>query len=91
MVHNRLGVVSHYYGGMLDIYSDLTQQCAHFGGRIEIVEVDELAGLRRDVKGRQIKDRVALFRKTFEVQADCSPAELQRAARTSVALDRLVK
>ena len=41
--HNRLGVMGHYYGGMLDIYSDLTQQCAHFGGHIEIVEVDELA------------------------------------------------
>ena len=24
--HNRLGVMGHYYGGMLDIYSDLTQQ-----------------------------------------------------------------
>ena len=44
MEHNRLGVMGHYYGGMLDIYSDLTQQCAHFGGHIEIVEVDELAG-----------------------------------------------
>ena len=29
MFHNRLGVMGHYYGGMLDIYSDLTQQCAH--------------------------------------------------------------
>ena len=46
MEHNRLGVMGHYYCGMLDIYSDLTQQCAHFGGHIEIVEVDELAHLR---------------------------------------------
>ena len=30
MEHNRLGVMGHYYGGMLDIYSDLTQQCAGF-------------------------------------------------------------
>ena len=34
MFHNRLGVMGHYYGGMLDIYSDMTQQCAHFGGHI---------------------------------------------------------
>ena len=47
MEHNRLGVMGHYYGGMLDIYSDLTQQCADFGGHVEIVEVDELAALRR--------------------------------------------
>ena len=49
MEHNRLGVMGHYYGGMLDIYSDLTQQCAYFGGHIEILEVDELAALRREV------------------------------------------
>lgn len=91
MFHNRLGVMGHYYGGMLDIYSDLTQQCAHFGGHIEIIEVDELAALRREVSAKAIKDRVAHFRRAFDVQPDCSAAELDRAARTSVALDRLVK
>jgi L-arabinose isomerase len=91
MFHNRLGVMGHYYGGMLDIYSDLTQQCAHFGGHIEIVEVDELAALRLEVTAKAIKDRVAHFRRAFDVQPDCAAAELERAARTSVALDRLVK
>jgi L-arabinose isomerase len=91
MFHNRLGLMGHYYGGMLDIASDTTLQCATFGGHLEIVEVDELAALRRDVTAKQIRDRVAHFKKTFDVQPDCSPAELQRAARTSVALDRLVK
>ncbi len=37
MFHNRLGLMGHYYGGMLDIYSDLTQQCATFGGHMEII------------------------------------------------------
>jgi L-arabinose isomerase len=91
MFHNRLGLMGHYYGGMLDIYSDTTRQCATFGGHLEIVEVDELAALRREVAAGQIKDRVAQFKKVFDVQADCSQAELERAARTSVALDRLVK
>jgi L-arabinose isomerase len=91
MEHNRLGVMGHYYGGMLDIYSDLTQQCAFFGGHIEIVEVDELSSLRRDVSDAQIDARVRHFREQFDVQSDCSPDELKRAARTSVALDELVK
>jgi L-arabinose isomerase len=91
MFHNRLGVMGHYYGGMLDIYSDLTQQCAVFGGHIEIIEVDELAALRRDVTAPQIKARVADFHRMFDVQPDCSARELQRAARTSVALDRLAQ
>ena len=90
MAHNRLGLMGHYYGGMLDIYSDLTQQCAAFGGHMEIIEVDELAALRWEVTARQIKSRVAEFKKVFDVQPDCAPSELDRAARTSVALDRLV-
>ena len=91
MFHNRLGVMGHYYGGMLDIYSDMTQQCANFGGHIEIIEVDELAALRRRVAAKQIRRRVSEFHKVFDVQADCPPTELERAARTSVALDRLVR
>jgi L-arabinose isomerase len=91
MEHNRLGVMGHYYGGMLDIYSDLTQQCAYFGGHIEMLEVDELTGLRRDVQLTAIAQRVEEFRKTFDVQPDCARQELERAARTSLALDRLVE
>ena len=91
MEHNRLGVMGHYYGGMLDIYSDLTQQCAHFGGHVEVVEVDELQALRREVGEAEIKQRVAEFRTSFDVQSDCAEEELERAARTSVALDRLVE
>jgi len=91
MEHNRLGVMGHYYGGMLDIYSDLTQQCAYFGGHIDVVEVDELAALRRQVQDAEVKKRVAEFRQSFDVQPDCPAEELDRAARTSVALDRLVE
>jgi L-arabinose isomerase len=91
MEHNRLGVMGNYYGGMLDIYSDLTQQCAHFGGHIEILEVEELAALRRDVSDADLRRRVAEFRSTLDMQPDCSSEELERAARTSVALDLLVE
>ncbi|EQD27308.1 L-arabinose isomerase protein, partial [mine drainage metagenome] len=59
MEHNRLGVMGHYYGGMLDIYSDMTQQCAGFGGHIEIMEVDELAAQRAEVSAEDIARRVA--------------------------------
>jgi L-arabinose isomerase len=91
MFHNRLGLMGHYYCGMLDIYSDLTQQCATFGGHMELIEVDELAKLRAEVTDLQIKDRVEHFKDVFDVQSDCSPHELARAARTSVALDQLIE
>ncbi len=91
MQHNRVGLLGHYYGGMLDIYSDLTQHSAYFGGHFEILEVEELAALRRQVGEADVSGRVAEFRRSFDVQADCSDLELRRAARTSVALDQLVE
>ncbi|HWK04610.1 MAG TPA: hypothetical protein VNS58_13310 [Puia sp.] len=90
MSYNRMGCMGHYYSGMLDIYTDLTQQYAQFGGHIELLEVEELASLRQEVTSAQTAERVALFREVFDVQPDCSPAELDKAAITSLALDRLV-
>ena len=91
MEHNRMGVMGRYYSGMLDIYADLTLQSAVFGTHIEIIEVDELSALRRRVADEEISERVALMREAFDVQPDCSSSEMERAARTSVALDRLVE
>ena len=91
MEHNRLGLMGHYYNGMLDIYSDLTRQCVTFGGHMEMLEVDELASLRKQVSNSEIEARVKRFEVLFDVQPDCSPDELSRAARTSVALDCLVE
>jgi len=88
---NRLGLMGHYYGGMLDIATDLTQVAITFGCHIEQIEVDELSALREKVNNPEIAQRVAEFREQFEVQAECAEEELARAARTSVALDRLVE
>ena len=91
MSHNRLGLMGHYYNGMLDIATDTTRQIATFGGHMEIIEVEELATLRRGVSDAAAKARVAEFREIFDVQADCAEVELVRAARTSLALDMLVE
>jgi L-arabinose isomerase len=90
MEHNRLGLMGHYYNGMLDIYTDTTRQIAGFGGHIEIIEVEELAALRRDVSAADVETKLSEFRNVFDIQSDCSEDELKRAASTSVALDRLV-
>jgi len=82
--------MGHYYSGMLDVYTDLTRQCAYFGGHIELLEVDELSSLRNAVTHFEMEDRLQTFYRVFEVQPDCSKEELQRAAKTSVALDKLV-
>lgn len=91
MFYNRMGCMGHYYSGMLDIYTDLTQQYAYFGGHIELLEVEELASLRKEVTASEIAARIKLFHSTFDVQEDCPTEELEKAAITSVALDRLVE
>ncbi|MEO5601815.1 MAG: arabinose isomerase [Cyclobacteriaceae bacterium] len=91
MAHNRLGAMGHYYSGMLDIYTDLTQQCISFGGHIELLEVDELSGLRKNIPSSLVKAKLNEFNTAFEIQSDCSAEELERAAKTAVAFDQLVK
>ena len=86
----RLGLMGHYYSGMLDIMTDVTLLSIVFGTHIEIVEVDELSGLRSGVPADAIDRRVREFQTEFDMQPDCLIEELQRAARTSVALDQLV-
>jgi L-arabinose isomerase len=88
LADNRLGLMGHYYSGMLDIQTDVTQVAITFGSHIEHVEVDELSALRDGVSAEEIKARVEDFRNHFDVQPDCAQTELERAARTSVALDR---
>jgi L-arabinose isomerase len=86
----RLGLMGHYYSGMLDIMTDVTLVSIIFGTHVEIVEVDELSALAGDVSETDIARRVEEFQSAFDVQADCPSEELQRAGRTSVALDAFV-
>jgi L-arabinose isomerase len=88
LADNRLGLLGHYYSGMLDIMTDVTQVSITFGCHIEQLEVDELSAIRGKVSEAEIAKRIESFRDQFDVQPDCSQEELARAARTSVALDR---
>ncbi len=86
----RLGLLGHYYSGMLDVSTDLTQICITFGAHAEILEVDELSALCASVSEEDVARRVQGIHEQFAVQQDCSESELNRAARTSVALDNFV-
>ncbi|WP_282147908.1 L-fucose/L-arabinose isomerase family protein [Algibacter lectus] len=91
MNNNRLGVLGHYYCGMLDVYSDLTKQSAAFGTHIEIVEMCELKRYRDEATDTEVNEKIKEFHTTFEVVEACEEDEIKRAAKTSVALDKLVE
>lgn len=91
MAHSHLGVLGHYYQGMLDIYSDLTVQCATFGTSVKFLEMDELARAREQVSDAEAEAVAARIKDEFDIQPGCPPDELDRAARTAAALFRLVE
>jgi len=83
LASTRLGLMGHYYGGMLDIMTDVTLVSIVFGTHIEMVEVDELSALAAEVEEAAVLRRVGELFASFDVQPDCPPEELNRAARTS--------
>jgi len=89
--NNRLGILGHYYGGMLDVYTDLTKQSAVFGTHIEMLEMCELKKYRDEVTDAEVQVKIQEFNAAFDVAPECEPAEIERAACTSLALDMLVK
>jgi L-arabinose isomerase len=91
MRNNRLGLLGHYYGGMLDVYTDLTKQSAVFGNHIELLEMCELKKYRDEVTNEEILTKIKEFNSVFEVSNECEIAELERSAKTSVALDKLIE
>ena len=91
MREHRMGILGHYYCGMLDVYSDISQQSSSFGTHIELLEMCELKAYRDVASDLEIKKKIMEFQRKFEVVAECEETELIRAARTSVALDKLIK
>jgi L-arabinose isomerase len=89
--HSRMGLMGHYYGGMLDIATDLAQVSGRFGTHIEMIEVDQLSALRREVTIKQARAKIQEFREFFAVDDECAPEELERSALTAVALEQLVR
>jgi L-arabinose isomerase len=91
MRNNRMGILGHYYGGMLDVYTDVTKQSAVFGTHFEMLEMCELKKYRDEVNEQEVATKIDEFYSTFEVVSECESMEIERAARTSIALDKLVK
>lgn len=91
MRNNRLGVLGHYYCGMLDVYTDMTKQSAVFGTHIELLEMCELKKYRDAATEAEVQAKIQEFNTAFDVAPECEVAEIERAARTSVALDKLVE
>lgn len=91
MKNNRVGVMGHYYNGMLDVYSDITMLAAAFGSHFELIEFGTLKSIRENVTDSEITSEVHRFDKWFSVSAECSPSDIKDSAQSSVALHKLTQ
>lgn len=90
MRDSRVGILGHYYCGMLDVYTDVTNMAATFGCHFELLEIDQLQAHWAAVKAPAIAQKRQAFAAEFAVSKECDAYELDRAAKTSAALDALV-
>ena len=97
---SRIGFLGHTYPGMLDMYSDFTQQTGQFGVHIEVLEMDDLEARVNSVTQAQVQAKLDEALSVFDISED-SPSdplakrpkteELQWACRVAVGLDKLAE
>ncbi|MFN8240399.1 MAG: hypothetical protein U0X39_06555 [Bacteroidales bacterium] len=85
----RVGVLGHYYNGMLDVYSDITMLAAAFGCHFELFEFGLLKQHTINVAVDKIDKEIESFRGWFDVSPDCTLSDLRSSAASSVALREL--
>lgn len=87
----QVGVLGHYYDGMVDVYSNMTNLSAKLGVRFKPLEMCEVAEYRENITADRLRAKWLALEQAMEIDPACETAELERAIRTACALDRLVE
>lgn len=98
LARGRIGMLGHPYPGMLDMYSDYTQQTGQFGTHVEVLEMDDLAARVQAVTDQEARakreETLAFFALSEDTPGDPlatspQPDDLDWACRVAAGLDRL--
>ncbi len=95
----RIGLMGHVLEAMYDMHADPTAVAGTFGLHIPLVEPDDIVDRYTKADEEKIKEKIELIKSEFEmpepksdpVTCKLTDADLQKAARASVALDSLVE
>lgn len=86
----RIGVLGHYYNGMYDVYSNMTNLSACFGVQFKILELCELVNMLPTITTAERKNKYEEVQRILHIDNSCEEYELQRAIDTAIALDKMV-
>ena len=95
----RIGLMGHVLEAMYDMHADPTAISAAFGVHVPLLEIDDAVRLYETVTEEEICEKEALILREFDTPVPVSdpltrkltPEDLRQAARTAVALDKLVE
>ena len=98
--HSRFGFLGNTYGGMLDLYSDLTMVQAQTGLHLEVLEIGDLQRLVDEVTTAQVAAKRTEVRAMFDLSED-SPSDpiarrptdeqMEWSCRVAAGQERLVR
>lgn len=87
----QVGVLGHYYDGMVDVYSNMTNLSARLGVRFKPLEMCELAQYREQVTQTATKQKWQEVEASLQIDPACEKNELERAVQTACAMDKLIE
>ncbi|MRT12434.1 arabinose isomerase [Enterobacteriaceae bacterium RIT711] len=87
----QVGVLGHYYDGMVDVYSNMTNLSARLGVRFKPLEMCELAEYREQVMAETSAQKWQEVEASLQIDPACEKAELGRAVQTACAMDKLIE
>ena len=95
----RMGLMGHTMEAMYDMHADPTAISAAFGLHVPLLEVDDVIDLYNTVTEEEIEAKIAVIDEEFEmpepksdpVTSKLTDADKYQAAKSAVALDKLVE
>ncbi len=90
MNNTRVGVMGHYYNGMLDVYSDMTMLASSFGCHFELFEFGILKNVRERITPEQIDSMKNKFKEWFDLSSECSQYDIEQSALSAIAISKVI-
>lgn len=95
----RLGLMGHVLESMYDMHADPTAISSAFGVHVPLIEIADLAACYKQVTDAEIKEKIKAIEAIFDfpdpksdpVTKKLTKEDLEQAAKSACALDRLIK